>query len=706
METKTRERRPILKSRLARGHAVVFGPLLALFLAITSQAQPLTTAFTFQGELDNGSAPATGTFDLRFLLFDAAAAGNQLGSTLCSDNLSVANGRVTVQLDFGPQFTGNQLFLEVQVRQDTGLNCSDATGFTALQPRQAITVTPNAAFALSAANANSATTATTAANAAQLNSQPASFYTNAANLTGTLPSIDLSGTYSNALTFSSTSNVFTGSGVGLTSLNASNMASGTVPDARLSTNVDLLSVAQTITGAKTFSNNTLLLRNTAGTFNTALVAPSATSTRGIILPDASGTVPVAATSPLALSSTGTLSLGTIPLNSGGTGLTSIGSAGTYLRSNGSNLVYTQIPAGDLPPLGVGGDLSGTIANAQIVAGAVGNAELALDPAALNKVSGGALFTNGTFVGIGTSSSIGTANFVFSQQVTGTGFGGMYIDTSSATGTPFYGYSHGGGIAGFHYIDGNDGNKWKLTVGGSSVLALTPGGQMGVNTTAPESTLHVVKGPGAGAITANANAVITAENNTNCYVNVLAPDNSESAILFGRPGGSVPNAMAGLVYNSGGSGDGIQLRTGGNATRLVVTGAGNVGVGTTTPAYRLEVSGQARISGPLFQDFGGANARSSIVAYGGVDNNFAMAASSPNVTSIVWDSVNSRYDITIFGECILDPNYIVVATAVDDVDPHIATVGSLNCHLLVMLYNAFNGVRERTGFHFVVFKPGT
>jgi len=97
---------------------------------------------------------------------------------------------------------------------------------------------------------------------------------NADNLTtGTVPNARISGTYSGltgtgALDAGSiTSNfgninigtsIFTGNGSGLTTLNASNLASGTVPDARLSTNVVLLSGTQTITGAKTFDANLTL----------------------------------------------------------------------------------------------------------------------------------------------------------------------------------------------------------------------------------------------------------------------------------------------------------------------------------------------------------------------------------------------------------------------------------------------------------------
>lgn len=62
---------------------------------------------------------------------------------------------------------------------------------------------------------------------------------NATQLTsGTVPDARISGTYSSAITLSSASNSFTGSGSGLTSLNGSNISSGTVAAARVA-NIDL-----------------------------------------------------------------------------------------------------------------------------------------------------------------------------------------------------------------------------------------------------------------------------------------------------------------------------------------------------------------------------------------------------------------------------------------------------------------------------------
>lgn len=126
-------------------------------LTLSAPALAQSTAFTYQGQLKSSGQPATGTFDLQFKLFDAATGGTQQGSTVCADNVSVAAGLFTLQLDFGQQFiTPTPRFLEINIRPDTGLDCTSATGFVTLS-RQPITAAPLAdhaksAYALDAAN--------------------------------------------------------------------------------------------------------------------------------------------------------------------------------------------------------------------------------------------------------------------------------------------------------------------------------------------------------------------------------------------------------------------------------------------------------------------------------------------------------------------------------------------------------------------------
>jgi hypothetical protein len=73
-----------------------------------------------------------------------------------------------------------------------------------------------------------------------------------------------------------------GDGSSLTSLNATNLSSGTIADGRLSTNVATLSGSQTFTGAKTFSGGFVLGLST--------ITSSATVSRAVGLPDEAGTV--------------------------------------------------------------------------------------------------------------------------------------------------------------------------------------------------------------------------------------------------------------------------------------------------------------------------------------------------------------------------------------------------------------------------------
>src|SRR5437763_6165299 len=98
----------------------ILATFASLLIAVPALAQPLTTAFTYQGQLMNGATPVSGVYDLKFILFDNLTAGSPQGPQLCVDNLTVTGGLINVQLDFGSVFTGAQRFLQVQVRRDSG----------------------------------------------------------------------------------------------------------------------------------------------------------------------------------------------------------------------------------------------------------------------------------------------------------------------------------------------------------------------------------------------------------------------------------------------------------------------------------------------------------------------------------------------------------------------------------------------------------
>jgi hypothetical protein len=217
-----------------------------LLLALAARAQP--TAFTYQGRLNNGTNPASGSYDFQFQIYNAGSV--VVAGPLTNAPVAVSNGLFTVALDFGgPVFNGGALTLEIGVRTN-----GSAGAYAILSPRQPILSVPYAVQSLNASNAMTLT--------APLQ---------ATNIAGTIPDAQLStnvplrngnqtftgaNSFTGAVTATNPANVFagafSGNGIGLTSLSTTNLI-GTLPDARLSTNVPLRNANQTFGGANVFT---------------------------------------------------------------------------------------------------------------------------------------------------------------------------------------------------------------------------------------------------------------------------------------------------------------------------------------------------------------------------------------------------------------------------------------------------------------------
>ena len=113
-----------------------------LVVASWAEAQPVGTAFTYQGRYHGRGQPRQRRYDLQFALFDTLNGGAQVGSTLVTSAVPVADGLRTVSLDFGlGVFTGNARWLEIGVRPG-----GSSGGLTLLAPRQQLTPSPNATY--------------------------------------------------------------------------------------------------------------------------------------------------------------------------------------------------------------------------------------------------------------------------------------------------------------------------------------------------------------------------------------------------------------------------------------------------------------------------------------------------------------------------------------------------------------------------------
>jgi hypothetical protein len=158
-----------------------------------------TNAFTYQGLLEAGGAPANGTFDLFFSLFNTNSGGSQVGGALTNAATVISNGFFTVALNFGAGiFTGAEYWLQIGVRS------SGNTGsFTMLAPLQEITAAPSAIVANAALSL--------------IGTLPGM------QLTGTLPPSLLAGSYENAVNFTNGDNHFGGDGSGLAGVNAATL---------------------------------------------------------------------------------------------------------------------------------------------------------------------------------------------------------------------------------------------------------------------------------------------------------------------------------------------------------------------------------------------------------------------------------------------------------------------------------------------------
>lgn len=177
--------------------------LLASLVSASASAWqgPVGSAFTYQGSLKQNGQPVNGTADLQFTLFDAEAGGSQSSATLAFNGVQVTDGLFTVQLDFGPSaFTGDARWVQIDVASPSNGGVGPYAG---LSPRQSLSATPYALFALHS---------------------------------------KLGGSYGDQVSLTNPANVLSGDGSGLTNLNPAALGGGVA-------NINILGNAVTATNA-------------------------------------------------------------------------------------------------------------------------------------------------------------------------------------------------------------------------------------------------------------------------------------------------------------------------------------------------------------------------------------------------------------------------------------------------------------------------
>lgn len=199
--------------------------VIMMWAVLPGRAQ--TTAFTYQGRLNEAGNPANGIYDLQFALFDAASGGTQQSGTWTQLLQGMTNGLFTVELDFGNFFPGANRWLEI------GIRTNGASIFTTLTPRQKFTSTP---YAIVSGTANSVA---------------------AASITGTIPLAQLPATIiTNGATGVRITGTFSGNGTGITGvpLGLANSGNALAYPGRFSA-ATLLALAGSASSITPFDNN-------------------------------------------------------------------------------------------------------------------------------------------------------------------------------------------------------------------------------------------------------------------------------------------------------------------------------------------------------------------------------------------------------------------------------------------------------------------
>jgi hypothetical protein len=170
------------KTEMNRAKSKFAVTMMSLTLLPLPHVTGQLTAFTYQGRLEDGGTPASGSYDFIFEIFDDETGGTSLGIQT-NAAIAVTGGFFAVTVDYGAgMFNGDDRWLEIHATTHAGQS------FALLAPRQKVTATP---YAIAAGN-----------------------------LLDVLPSSNLSGTYSDVIRFDNPMNYFAGDGGALSNLDA------------------------------------------------------------------------------------------------------------------------------------------------------------------------------------------------------------------------------------------------------------------------------------------------------------------------------------------------------------------------------------------------------------------------------------------------------------------------------------------------------
>jgi hypothetical protein len=277
--------------------------------------------------------------------------------------------------------------------------------------------------------------------------------------------------------------------------------------------------------------------------------------------------------------------GTLAVGNGGTGATTLAANGVLLGNGTSAVSATAVGATGVVLVGNTGAAPtwAALSSSAVTSFSAGTTGFTPSTATTGAVTlaGTLNVANG---GTGVTTSTGTTSVVLSNSpVLVTPTLGAASATSIANGlgavaTPSYTFT--GDLNTGMWSPGAD--TLAFSEGGVEVMRIDSSSNVGIGTTSPGRKLDV---QGSGSITVRSRSTDT----TGVTVGILAAEHASGSSLQVRAGVGFTNLI------STGAADPLILST--NSTeRLRITSAGNVGIGTSSPAQLLHVNGNALLGG--------------------------------------------------------------------------------------------------------------
>jgi hypothetical protein len=299
-------------------------------------------------------------------------------------------------------------------------------------------------------------------------------------------------------------------------------------------------------------------------------APSGTATNAISFTqamtlDACGRLGIGITSPNAPL--------TLQANSGGVGIHIVGrSADGFgfltFRNNANNTINGEIGISDVQNM-----LFYTGASVRLTIASTGIACFACQICAPNAVF------NCLGVGAAWSTSGGTYQPI--QIKSGLANSGLWVESCENDSGLYINHLSAGAAIGSSYRASAGYKDLLLQTAGSTRITIKCAGNVGINTTSPTGLLEVYRSTSGGL----GGHIILSNNG--------AAVGNEMAVIFQDGGsGDVRAAISSTTEGAPYLGD-IKFKTGltsygSLSTKMIITGAGNVGIGTTNPVYNLDV----------------------------------------------------------------------------------------------------------------------